>query len=206
MTMPEYLKEIEHAASETLRLAWSEQKQFEELDAFIARLTEQIEESARRVEWLIDNPEFDDDLQSTAMHWDSYFGPEKDKFYAEKSKPELQALLNLRKFSTDALSGNMLQYGKQAISFVHAKLGACPDGRIIGTQPLKNIVWQSRNQALHWEEGTFKPPVTACFDSLAKEVDLKFGEFNTRNMASDVVALLAWREFADFEKDMLLMS
>jgi hypothetical protein len=41
MTMPEYLKEIEHAASETLRLAWSEQKQLEELEAFIARLTAQ---------------------------------------------------------------------------------------------------------------------------------------------------------------------
>jgi hypothetical protein len=206
MTMQEYLKEIEHAASETLRLAWSELKQLEELEAYIGRLTAQIEESARRVQWLIDNPEFDDDLQSTAMHWDSYFGPEKDKFYAEKSKPELEALLNLRKFSTDALSGNILQYGKQGISFVHGKPGACPDGGIIGTQPLKNIIWQSRNQALHWEEGKFMPPVTACFDTLAKDVDPKFSEFTSRNMASDVVTLLGWKEFPDFERDMLLLS
>jgi hypothetical protein len=206
MTMPEYLKEIEHAASETLRLAWSEQKQLEELEAYIGRLTAQIEESARRVQWLVDNPEFDDDLQSTAMHWESYFGPEKEKFYAEKSKPELEALLSLRRFSTDAFSGNMLQYGKQGISFVHGKLGACPDGRMVRTQPLKNIIWQSRNQALHWEEGTFSKQVTECFDALAADVDTKFTQFTSRNMASDVVALLGWKEFADFERDMMLMS
>jgi hypothetical protein len=72
-------------------------------------LSAEIEDSARRVQWLIDNPEFDDDLQATAMHWESYFGPEKDKYYAEKSRPEQEALLNLRRFSTGALSANMLQ-------------------------------------------------------------------------------------------------
>jgi hypothetical protein len=38
MAMSEYLKEMEHAASETLRLVWSECKQLEVLEAQIARL------------------------------------------------------------------------------------------------------------------------------------------------------------------------
>jgi hypothetical protein len=100
----------------------------------------------------------------------------------------------------------MLQYGKQAISFVHSKLSACPDGRTIGTEPLKNIIWQGRNQALHWEEGSFTPPVVTCFEALAKESDPKFGEFRVRNKGTDVIALLDWKEFADFERDMLLLS
>ena len=93
MTISEYLIEIEHAATETLRLVWSEQQRLDALEALIGRLSAEIEDSARRVQWLIDNPEFDDDLQATAMHWESYFGPEKDKYYAEKSKPELEALI-----------------------------------------------------------------------------------------------------------------
>ena len=205
MRMQEYLNEMKHAASETLRLSWSEHKQLEDLEAYIARLTAQIEDSARRIQWLTDNPEFDDDLQSTAMHWESYFGPEKDKHYAEMSRSELEILLDLRKFSIGAFNANMLQYAKQGISVVHSQLSACPDGKMFGTQPLKNIIWQGRNQALHWEDQSFSPPVTACFEALAREIDPKFNEYASRNLASDVVTLVGWKEYADFEKDMLLL-
>jgi hypothetical protein len=206
MTMADYLNEMKHAASEALRLIWSEHKQLEELEALIARLAAEIEESQRRITWLRDNPEFDDDFQGTYMTYESYFGPEKDKYYAEKSKPELEASLSLRKFSTGALSANILQYGKQGISFVHGQLGPCPDGRLIGTQALKSVIWQSRNQALHWEEGTFSPQVTECFNVLARDIDPKFSEFIVRNMAWDIVGLVGWNEFADFERDMLSLS
>jgi hypothetical protein len=204
--MSEYLNEIEHAATETLRLVWSEQKRLDALEALIGRLSAEIEDSAHRVQWLIDNPEFDDDLQATAMHWESYFAPEKDKYYAEKSRPEQEALLNLRRFSTGALSANLLQYGKQGISLVHGGLGSCPDGRLIETQPLKNVIWQSRNQALHWEDGAFQQPVDRCFDALATDTDPKFRDYTSRNMARDVLGLLGWEDFADFQKDMLLLS
>lgn len=206
MTISEYLIEIEHAATETLRLVWSEQQRLDALEALIGRLSAEIEDSARRVQWLIDNPEFDDDLQATAMHWESHFGPEKDKYYAEKSKPELEALLNLRRFSIGALSANMLQYGKQGISLVHGRLESCPDGRLIGTQPSKNVIWQSRNQALHWEDGAFNPPVVRCFEALARDMDLKFCDYTSRNMAWDVLGLLGWKDFVDFQREMLMLS
>ncbi len=119
---------------------------------------------------------------------------------------ELQAVLDVRKFSTDALSGSALQNGKQGIALVHGRRGPFPDGRIIGTQSLSNIIWQSRNQALHWEDGSFTPPVNDCFEALANDIDPKFRDFKTRNMSSDVVTLLGWKEFADFERDMLLLS
>ena len=49
--------------------------------------------------------------------------------------------------------------GKQGISIVHGGLGAAPNGRMIGSQPLKEVIWQGRNQGFHWAEQSFHPPV-----------------------------------------------
>jgi hypothetical protein len=206
MDMPEYLHAIEHAASETLRLVWSEHQLLEELQAKIAALAAEIEDTNSRIDWLRENPAFDDDLQATAMHWESYFGPEKEQFHAEKRKPDLESLIDTRKFSTDAQSGSVLQYAKQGISLVHHGLTACPDGRLIGTQPIKNVVWQGRNQAMHWDEGKFNQAVRDCFEALVKDVDPAFCAFTRCSMAWEIVRLLEWRKFDDFRKDMLSLS
>jgi hypothetical protein len=176
MNMSEYLKEIKHAASETLRLVWAEHQQLEELQVRIDKLSADIEASATTVEWLRANPDLDDDFQATAMHWESYFGPEKEHHHAEKSKPGLEALVDARKFSTEAQSASILQYAKQGISLVHGDLAAGPAGRMIGAQPLKNVIWQSRNQALHWEDDSFSKAVNLCFEELARDVHRNFSE------------------------------
>ncbi len=90
MTMQEYLEEIEHAASETLRLVWSEHQQLEDFQAHLALLRAQIEDSQRRIDWLNENPEFDDDSQATYMTHESYFGPEKELYYRVKLWPNFR--------------------------------------------------------------------------------------------------------------------
>jgi hypothetical protein len=202
MTMTEYLKGIEYAATETLRLVWSEHEQYEALEAKLAALGAEIKDTDERIAWLQANPDFDDDLQSTAMHWESYFGPEKEAFHADAERRSLEALIAARRFSTDAQSGNILQYGKQGISLVHLGLSACPEGRHIGTLPVRDVIWQGRNQAIHWDEGRFTPRVRLVFEGLAGDIDPKFNGFTSRNMAFDVVSLLGWRGFADFERDL----
>jgi hypothetical protein len=203
MDLQTYLHEIEHAAGETLKLVWFERRQMEDLQVRIAALSAEVADANRRLESMALNPDLDDDNLSTSIYWDTYFGPEKDRFYAEKSKPDLELLIATREFSRNAQSGSLLQYAKQGISLVHHALAACPDGRFIGSQPLKDIVWQGRNQALHWDEGNFRRPVETCFRTLAQEMDPKFGDFTSRNLASDVVELLGWRTFDDFKADML---
>ena len=91
--MPEYLKEIEHAAKETLRLVWSEQEQYQALEVKLAALGAGIKDTRERIAWLQANPDFDDDLQATAMYWESYFGPEKGAFHAEEEKRSLDLLM-----------------------------------------------------------------------------------------------------------------
>jgi hypothetical protein len=204
--MTEYLKEIEHAGTETLRLVWSEQEQYEALEAKLAALGAEITDTHERVAWLQANPDFDDDLQSTAMHWESYFGPEKEAFHADAEKRSTEALIAARGFSTDAQSGNILQYAKQGISLVHRGLNACPEGRHIGLLPMRNVIWQGRNQAIHWDEGRFTQSVRTVFEGLARDIDPKFSAFTSRNMAFEVVSLLGWRGFADFERDLLSLG
>jgi hypothetical protein len=206
MDMPEYLHEIQHAASETLRLVWFERQQMEELEQRIAPLTAEVEDAARRLEWLRANADLDDDNLSTAIYWDTHFGSDKDRYYAEKTKSDLESLIAMRRFSTHAQSGSILQYAKHGISLVHHGLAACPGGRLIHTQSVKDIIWQGRNQAMHWDEGRFNQAVQDCFRSLAAAVDTKFGEFTTRCLAFEIVKLLGWKKFSDFEKDMLSLS
>lgn len=206
MKMREYLDEIEHAASETLRLVWSENRELEELKGKVERLTKEIIDTDRRIDWLVANPDFDDDFQATAMHWDSYFGPEKELFHAEKSRPELEMLVETRRFSTAAQSGSILQYAKQGISLVHGGLASCPSGRMIGSQAIKAIIWQGRNQAMHWDDHRPKKQVRDCFDALARDCGPEFGDYAARNLAWRVVGLLGWRDFTAFEKDMLSLS
>ncbi len=105
-------------------------------------------------------------------------------------------------FSVAALAGALLQFGKQGISMVHRGLEHCPAGRSVGSQALKTVIWQGRNQGLHWEAGHFKSHVGECFDLLASEVDPRFGDYRQRNMAIDIVELLGWVTVDAFEDDL----
>lgn len=174
MKMKEYLKEIEHAATETLRLVWSEREQFQVLDARIAALGAEIKQTHECITWLQANPDLDDDMQSTAMYWDSYFGPEKEAFHADVGRHNLELLMAARQFSTDAQSGNILQYAKQGISLVHRGLKACPVGRRVATLSMRDVTWQGRNQTIHWDEAKFTQPVHEVFETRTRDVDSKF--------------------------------
>ena len=204
--MAEYVREIQYAATETIRLVWHEQSQLGELLALIGRLEKEAGEANARAAFLVMNPDFDDEGIGTAMHWDTYFGPEKKRYYAEKSRPELEHFIEVRKFSTNAQAGNLLQYAKQALSGAHGGKNACPQGRtILGGVNLRDVAWEGRNQAQHWEEGRPNAGVRQCFDALAA-ADSRFVPYKTHNMAFEVVKLLGWREYADFKRDMLVLA
>ena len=101
----------------------------------------------------------------------------------------------------------MLQYAKQGIAlrFGRERTGIA-DGRLVGGVAIHEIIWQGRNQALHWEDGTFSRAVENCFQQLAANVDATFHDYPRRNMAFDILQVLGWREFSDFERDMLSLE
>ena len=100
---------------------------------------------------------------------------------------------------------SLLQIAKQGISTIHGNLDNCPEGRKIGPETLKNIIWQGRNQSLHCEEGNPHKKVKNCFLNLknefGKDFDLSLNP--TSNKAKKIVDVLGWEDYDQYEKDMI---
>jgi hypothetical protein len=114
-----------------------------------------------------------------------------------------------RKAATDALCGALLQLGKQGLSTAYAgPMPSTPPGPMIGSQSMAMVVWQGRNQAMHWEESTpFKPKVIACFAALDADLKLSLSpDLKTRSLATAVIDILQWTTLAKYEADMLSMG
>lgn len=99
MTMVDYLREIEYAATKTLELVWQEHMLMAEVQGNVGVLTAEIEEAAR-VEFLAINPDLDNEGLGTMVSWDSYFGPEKQQHHTETDIRKLAGLIGVRRIRT----------------------------------------------------------------------------------------------------------
>ncbi|MFY1623723.1 hypothetical protein ACN268_11010 [Micromonospora sp. WMMD735] len=208
MSMSNYVDEVRHAVTSLLPVIWDEYNVLQDLQSRLEGLTRQMEDEYGRAAWLALNAEDAEDVALAAgMHWDAYWGADKQHHDQGTLLPELQAAVDTHRFSAEALAGALIQQGKQGISIVHGGLASAPQGRQIGTSGcLRNVIWQARNQALHWEDRSFKAGVVGCFDALAAEVDPVFTEYTQRNMSFEVVKLLGWRSMRAFEVDLLSLA
>jgi hypothetical protein len=207
MLMNDYLNEIAFAVNSLMPAIWGERGSLDALRTDLDRLARVVAENYRRAEAIRMNAEDPEEVAMAAgVHWDNYFGEDKERFQKSEERQRLEDQIEAHAFSVGSLSAALLQYAKQGISLVHGGLTACPNGRTIGTQSLKSVVWQARNQAIHWEEGNARPAVQQVFNSMTQEVDAKFAEFQGRNMAYDVVELLGWKTLDEFRADMLALS
>ncbi|MDC3351652.1 hypothetical protein OAV92_00250 [Crocinitomicaceae bacterium] len=125
-------------------------------------------------------------------------------------KAELDALAKsilAKKDSMNSLSMSLLQIAKQGISTVHGAPSNCPPGRSIGSETLKNVIWQGRNQSIHCEEGNPNQKVKDCFSNLANDFGNEFDLTTdyTANKARKIIDLLTWRIYDNYENDMITL-
>ena len=115
----------------------------------------------------------------------------------------LQATVGAHQVAVQAICGSILQIAKQGLSLVHGGLATAPRGRLIGTSHLKDIVWQARNQASHYDEGNFRPPVVALFEALEASHGSSFSLaiHEQKNLAKQVVHLLGWTTYDGYIAD-----
>lgn len=207
MTLPEYLNEMEYAVTRVIESLWHEHDEAKELQIEIAKLRKVANDHYKRAQFIQQNAEdVDDQMLGVGIHWDTYFGEDKEQYHKSKDLDELEARLASREFSFSALSGTLLQYAKQGLSASFRESANWPDGRLVGTQHLKTIILESRNQSAHWEEGSPSQRVERCFETLIADMGSKFGEYKTKNLAFEVVSMLGWRSYVDFRNDLLSMS
>lgn len=207
MNLTDYLAEIEHAVTTVIGEIHAEHEQLARLRQELTMLTAATVDGYHRADFFALNPDLDDEGLGTAIYWDTYFGPDKDRHHKTAAVDAAEVKIAARSFSVAALSGNLLQYAKQGLSLRYGKnRDGCPVGRELNGLPLHEIIWQGRNQALHWEEGNPHPPVVKCFEHLAASATATFSEYRHRSMAYEIVSLLGWRTLDDFRRDMQLYA
>jgi hypothetical protein len=214
MEMPTYVQEMEFAAKSYFSTLREEEQTVANLEREVLSLTAQTKGGYERAGSLqntedLPGPQYwydDDAMMGVGVYWETYFGADKDRYYKSQELDASRARLAAHAVSRAAVCGSLLQLAKQGISMVHAKLADCPAGRaVLGGESLKDVICQGRNQSLHWEDGEFRAPVVACFEKLAL-ADNRFAAYKTKNLAPELVDVLGWRDFADFEKDLLSLA
>lgn len=206
MNMSTYLDEIRYALDSLVPPLWHERGEVSRLAKELETLAATTQDGYRRAEWLAMNPDLDDEGLGTLAHFETYFGPDKQQHRVREDLEDVRQRLEARTFAVGGLAGALLQLGKQAISLVHGGLGTCPAGRQIGAQDLSTVIWQARNQALHWEDGRLREPVLACFRQLEADFGGKFATPLATNLAFEVVETLGWHTSDDVDGDWALLS
>jgi len=206
MTLTDYLTEIEYAATQVIASLWHERHEADVLRDQIEALRNVAEENYSRAEFIQQYAEDADDMMlGVGIYWETYFGEDKDQHYKSEDLKALENRLATREFSFASLAGTLLQFAKQGLSAIYGSPTNWPPGKAIGSQPLKTVILQARNQSEHWEEGDPRPPIETCFQLLETEKGAEFGQYKTKNLAFEVVSLLGWQTFEEFKNDMLTM-
>lgn len=191
----DYLSETKNAVSGLFDLITREQARLEEaqkshfmMDAEARRIFECMKRTG-----------------SDSVQWIELDGTERAKKRFAFEINELNKLMATLGPTYNSLAGAVLQIAKQGISSVHGGLASCPSGRTIGTSELlKNVIWQARNQSMHFEESNYHSNVQRCFANLVSD----FGShltLGTHNLALTILDTLGWDNYVSYETDMRIL-
>lgn len=204
MTIEQYLTEIEFAISKLMEAIWDDYEKAEGLKREIQALQGKVKSEYDRAIAMQQFAEDPDDLMAgVGRYWENYFGDDKELYHKDKNLNDLTKQLSTREFSINCLASDIIQHAKQGLSIVYGSTANWPKGRMIGKLGISEIINASRNQSLHYEEGTIKNAnAKACFETLKNDQHAKFGDFEKRNLAFDIMQLLEWKDFHSFKTDM----
>lgn len=206
MRMRNYLDNIKFAVTNVLEVIWHEHEELEKLNSEMSRLFTINWNKYPGVRPIHTDREGSINIRITGQAPSTFFSEEERLLYEKnKDKKLLEQNIWIHKISISALSGTLLQFAKQGISMQYGGLKNCPAGREIGSQDLKTIILQGRNQAMHWEEG-LRPATKNCFSQLVKDFGLQFGGANKKSLAFEVINVLEWKTFGNFERDLQLIA
>lgn len=133
----------------------------------------------------------------------SYFDTKALKRIREK---KLIRILD-KKHSINALSSALLQIAHQGIVSVHSNKNLCPVGKTIGTTNLRDLIWEARNQSMHYEDpSAYHPALVAMFSALNDLNSFGLPLEKKINYAGVIVSFLGWNSVESFKKDMLTLG
>jgi hypothetical protein len=206
MTITDYIQDTEYAASKLIDIIWDEHTELEKLDKEIKGLQKVVQHQYRQSQSLMDSDDPDDVMLGVGVHWQTYFEKDKQLFHKSDDYKKLEQQIQTHNYSIQTLCAGLLQIAKQGISIVHNGLATCPSGRQIGPQNLKDVIWQARNQTFHYEEGNCRTQIVNVFNTLSNNFDTVFLNFNTQNLAFEIVKILGWTNYTKYKTDILTLA
>lgn len=197
--MKKYLEETKFAASSLIDLIWAD---FEHLEGLKDRLKKLTAEFDIRYQLFLAN-----EFHPAANHYHAqmakaYEGIAQPKAELESQIQGVSERIDAKSASIAALSGAILQIAKQCISLKYGKPQNAPAGDDIGGILIKDILWEGRNQSIHYENPKeISDNVVTLFAELdALRADGETWDARSQtNFAFEIVQLLGWRTYGDFE-------
>jgi hypothetical protein len=197
--MKKYLEEISHAASSLIELIWFDFDKLEERNSQLKALTAEFD--VKHQVFLAN--EFHPaanfyHAQMAKVHE----GIANSKAELEREIMDVSVSIDAKSASIAALSGAILQIAKQCISLKYGKLQSAPDGEYINGVLIKEIIWEGRNQSIHYEN---PKEISGNIVALFAKLDSIRGDgviWDVRsktNFAFEIVKFLGWRTYSDFE-------
>lgn len=206
--MHQYLIDTKYAASNIIDLIMHDERELETAN----KKYHQVQQDLKFYQQQLYAADMSDDLSPMQLQYEYLQYNKRTEGLNEQEKQliaqmeSLKNLIDAKSFAVSSLCGALLQISKQGISIVHRGLGSCPNGRAIGNEVLKNIIWQGRNQSMHYEENNSNQAVKTCFQNL----ETSFGdEFSltlhpSENFAQKIVIkVLTWNDYQVYEQDMI---
>jgi hypothetical protein len=166
-----------------------------------------VEDGYRYLAGILADPyDQDEDGLATMVYWETYFERTDEQTHREGEVRRVAVERDEHELSSAMLAGMVLELAKRGITMVHGGLQQAPAAPAVGTVALRDVIWQSRNQAMHWEDGKLHPPTQACFDALFAEHGPPFEDATKRNLSVDVLRVLGWTDYDTFAADLTRLA
>lgn len=196
--MKKYLEETKFAASSLIEIIWADFENLENLNNQLKKLTAKF--NVRYQSFLANefHPAANHYHAQMAKAYEDIAQPKKE---LESEIKDVSESIDAKSASIAALSGAILQIAKQCISLRYGKPPNAPDGDDIGGVLIKDIIWEGRNQSIHYENPKeISDNVVALFAKLdAIRNDGKSWDARSQtNFAFEIVTFLGWRTYGDF--------
>ena len=203
--MHQYLTDTEFAVKNLLQLATDEERRLQELASSLTS----VEAKFRAHQWDYETSDMNDDFPDACVMaaFSQMVSAQKDAEALKVERATIQASIGARQQSIQAIAAAVLQIAKQGMSLVYGGLKGSPQGRVIGTLPIRDIVWHARNQALHFESSSPHQPVVAFFSQLEAEHGHRFSleQHMKQSRAKQVLELLDWNSYERYLADMVTL-
>lgn len=200
--MHQYLQDTEFATRNLIQLATDEENQLSEISEKLKDKEQELQAHQWDFQTSDLNEDFSDMYVMAAFARAGRAAQEVERLKGDVAA--LQASVGTRQHAVQALAGAILQIAKQGISLVHRDLSTSPPGRSVGSLAIRDVIWQSRNQSMHYEEGKYKQPLLELFSTLESEQGSHFSlaRFPKQNRAKQVLDLLGWKNYEAYLQDM----